>query len=102
MTGRGGQADAEDNHRLWFFPFAALVLKYERMLPHAERRRHRHGHFAVSNLSADRCRPRPAQAPPKRAGRRERRPPSQRGGRKGPEPAFAWASLGGLSLPSRA
>ncbi len=28
---------------MWIFPFAALVLRYERLLPDADRRKHRFG-----------------------------------------------------------
>lgn len=36
MMGRTFQRDDEDVDRIWTFPFAALVLKYERLLIHEQ------------------------------------------------------------------
>ena len=41
MMGRTFDTDAEDTHSIWIFPFASLVLRYERMLSAAERDRRR-------------------------------------------------------------
>jgi hypothetical protein len=32
MMGKRFDKDSEDTHRIWIFPFANLVLRYERML----------------------------------------------------------------------
>ena len=36
MMGKTFKKDDEDTDRIWIFPFAALVLKYERMLSEKE------------------------------------------------------------------
>lgn len=43
MMGQTFAEDQEDMHRIWFFPFASLVLQYEAVLNKAQRERYRIG-----------------------------------------------------------
>ena len=43
MLGKTFAQDSEDTHRIWIFPFANLVLRYERMLSARLQMRYRSG-----------------------------------------------------------
>ena len=46
MMGKTFTDEMEDTHRIWFFPFASMVLRYEKMLDREQRIRFRHGRDA--------------------------------------------------------
>ena len=43
MMGKTFDKYSEDTHRIWIFPFANLVLRYERLLPRRQRELYRSG-----------------------------------------------------------
>ena len=43
MMGQTFFEDQEDMHRIWFFPFASLVLHYEALLSKSQREKYRMG-----------------------------------------------------------
>jgi hypothetical protein len=43
MMGKRFDKDSEDTHRIWIFPFANLVLRYERMLSTVKLEKYRSG-----------------------------------------------------------
>jgi len=47
------QKDSAQVHALWFFPFASLVLRFERLLSPADLRRYRCGTATTSNTSRE-------------------------------------------------
>jgi hypothetical protein len=49
MMGKRFDKDSEDTHRIWIFPFANLVLRYERMLSARKLAKYRSG-TAVRSL----------------------------------------------------
>jgi hypothetical protein len=48
MMGQRFDKDSEDTHRIWIFPFANLVLRYERMLSAKKLSKYRSGTAARS------------------------------------------------------
>ncbi len=48
MMSKTFDKDSEDTHRIWIFPFANLVLRYERMLSVRQQARHRSGISAAA------------------------------------------------------
>ena len=46
MMGQTFFEDQEDMHRIWFFPFASLVLRYEKLLSQSQREKYRMGRKA--------------------------------------------------------
>jgi hypothetical protein len=48
MMSKRFDKDSEDTHRIWIFPFANLVLRYERMLSVRQQARHRSGIAAAA------------------------------------------------------
>ncbi len=48
MMGKTFDKDSEDTHRIWIFPFANLVLRYERMLSARKLAKYRSGTAARS------------------------------------------------------
>lgn len=48
MMGKTFAVDSEDIHRIWIFPFANLVLRYERMLSAKNLKKYRSGNPARS------------------------------------------------------
>ena len=48
MMGKTFMDEMEDTHRIWVFPFASMVLRYEKMLDKRQRIKYRHGREARS------------------------------------------------------
>jgi hypothetical protein len=46
MMGKTFMDEMEDTHRIWVFPFASMVLRYEKMLDKRQRIKYRHGREA--------------------------------------------------------
>jgi hypothetical protein len=59
MMGKRFDKDSEDTHRIWIFPFANLVLRYERMLSTKKLEKYRSGTAArfSSTLHPTHCSP---------------------------------------------
>ena len=55
MMGKRFDKDSEDTHRIWIFPFANLVLRYERMLSARKLAKYRSGTAARSSSSKRLC-----------------------------------------------
>ncbi len=62
MMSKTFDKDSEDTHRIWIFPFASLVLRYERMLSAQQQAQHRSGVAAAPARSPPTLRPVPSTA----------------------------------------
>ena len=68
MMGKTFSDEMEDTHRIWVFPFASMVLRYEKMLDKKARILYRHGREARSTrLRVPRHAPTPRPVPPRPA-----------------------------------
>jgi hypothetical protein len=50
MMSKTFDKDSEDTHRIWIFPFANLVLRYEHMLSVCQQAHHRSGIAATARF----------------------------------------------------